>query len=125
MNRILCSFLISIALCHSALAAEADELLGLWQNDDRPVFVQIGDSPQGINGIIQSNSERPESVGKHSFSNLVFDADKQVWRGQVYVLRLDKNKDVSVELLSPTQFKITVKIGFLSRSVTWSRVGRN
>jgi len=44
------------------------------------------------------------------------------WQGQVYAARLEEFKDAEITLPTPAQMQFTVKVGFMSRTVTWTRV---
>ena len=45
-----------------------------------------------------------------------------MWRGQVYSERLGEYKDAEVSLSEPDSLEIKVKVGFMSRTVSWVRV---
>ena len=44
------------------------------------------------------------------------------WNGQVYAERLEEYKDAEITLPEPDQMQIKVKVGFMSRTVNWTRV---
>jgi hypothetical protein len=45
-----------------------------------------------------------------------------VWRGQVFAVRLGEFRDAQVRLARADRMEILVKVGFMSRTVTWTRV---
>ena len=100
----------------------AHALLGLWQHESQPVVVEMKAADGLIQGVITRQDEKPEAVGKTLFRDLAYDAESQSWSGRIFVLKLEKEKDVSVVLESPEQFEMTVKAGFIKKTATWNRV---
>jgi uncharacterized protein (DUF2147 family) len=45
-----------------------------------------------------------------------------IWQGQVFVPQLDGYKNVAITMPDDQTLRMTVKFGFLRRSVDWSRV---
>ncbi len=46
------------------------------------------------------------------------------WRGQIYAERLQEYRDAEITLPRPDQMQIKVKVGFMSRTVSWTRAER-
>jgi len=105
-----------------AVGVFASDLAGEWKIEDRPVWVKIQfDSDTGT-GTVQRNDNKPEVVGRVILKDVVSDADQPgAWRGQVYAARLEEFKDAEITLPEPDQLQIKVKVGFMSRTVTWIR----
>ncbi len=112
---ITCLFLLSAT-------ASANELIGYWQHESQPVIVEMLEQDGETIGIIRQQTERPEVIGRTLYQQLAYSKQDATWRGQIYVFRMKEFKDVTVELLSEEAFKMTVKVGFMSRSFTWKKV---
>lgn len=111
-----------LATLFSINAVAGDGLVGFWLDKDRPgVLVEMKVSDGLTQGVVTSNSEKPDSVGKRLFRDLKYNADEKLWQGRVFVLKLGEEKDVTVVLQNPDQFQMTVKVGFFSKTVTWHR----
>ena len=68
------------------------------------------------------NERNPDAVGRVLLKALVRDAaEDMLWRGQVFAARLGEYRDAKVRLLDGRRLEITVKLGFMSRTVGWSR----
>jgi len=101
----------------SAEAAPAD---GFWKHSNDPVWIEVNVA-EGT-GIAVRNDDQPQTVGFQVVRELITGDDANVWKGEVYVPQLDNYKSVSITLLDQQTLRMTVKIGFLRRSVEWSRV---
>ena len=100
----------------------AHALVGLWQHESQPVVVEIKATDGLIQGVIARQDEKPDAVGKTLFRDLEYDPGSKSWSGRIFVLKLEKEKNVRVVLESPEQFEMTVKAGFIKKTVTWKRV---
>ena len=49
-------------------------------------------------------------------------SDGLQWTGEVYAAALGKYKDAEITLVEPDVMRFKVKVGFISRSVTWQRI---
>ncbi|ARN75184.1 DUF2147 domain-containing protein [Oceanicoccus sagamiensis] len=121
MNRWLVA-LLSLVAALTASAQEASPLEGLWQHPDQPVIIEMQPVGELMEGKVHSNSDKPESVGKTIFRELRYDKKEQCWQGWVYVKRLDEEKATCLSLDNPNRFRMTVKVGFFSKTVKWQRV---
>lgn len=102
--------------------ANANELIGYWQHESQPVTVEILQQDGETIGIIRQQTERPEVIGRTLYQQLAYSEQDELWRGQIYVFRMKEFRDVSLKMLSGQAFKMTVKVGFMSRSFTWHKV---
>jgi uncharacterized protein (DUF2147 family) len=119
-GSILGSVLLTLMFSLSAVAEQP--LAGFWKHEDKLVVVEMKPVDGLVQGIVASNSEKPDSVGKRLFRDLAFKADDKQWQGRIFVLKLGEEKDVTVVLQTPDQFKMTVKLGLFSKKVIWNRV---
>lgn len=111
----LLSFLIFTA------SAQASAIDGFWQHPDDPVWIEI--KVAAGTGVAIRNDEQPETVGFHVVKDLIASGKAGAWEGEVFVPQLDKYKNVGITLPDEQTLRMTVKFGFIRRSVEWSRVG--
>jgi uncharacterized protein (DUF2147 family) len=104
-------------ICH---VSAASDLNGFWQHPKDPVWLQVNEE-MGT-GIAVRNDDDPSSVGFAVLKEVVTGPKEGQWSGQVYVPQLGDYKRVIVTLPNADTLKMKVKIGFISRSVEWTRV---
>ena len=121
------AFVLALLLISSTLlpisSANSDEdtpLDGYWQHPDDPVWIEVNVA-NGI-GVAMRNDDQPETVGFHVVRGLVEGDKAGAWKGEVFVPQLDSYKNVTVTMPDEQTLKMTVKFGFIRRSVAWSRV---
>ena len=98
----------------------ASDLNGFWQHPKEPVWLQVNEA-MGT-GIAVRNDDDPSSVGFAVLKEVVRGPKEEQWSGQVYVPQLGDCKRVTVTLPNANSLKMKVKIGFISRSVEWTKV---
>ena len=98
-------------------ATVADSLDGLWSLTDRPVYMSI----QSPVGLVAYSQKDPDAVGKTLLRNLVADDRPNTWQGEIYVRQLKRFEDAQISLISVDSMKITVKLGFISKTLYWER----
>ena len=116
MNRF--GFLL-VLLLTSNVSLAAD-ISGFWQHPKDPVWIEVS-ATEGV-GIALRNDDDPATVGFEVLKEMTAGAKEGVWVGEVFVPQLGGYKRVEVTLPSNDTLKMKVKIGFLSRSLEWSRV---
>ena len=104
-------------VCHVSVASDLD---GFWQHPKDPVWLEVNEA-MGT-GIAVRNDDDPSSVGFAVLKEVVTGPKEDQWSGQVYVPQLGDYKRVIVTLPNANTLKMRVKIGFISRSVEWTRV---
>ena len=104
----------------SAHAQTAQTPDGHWQHPEDPVWIEV--LVQAGTGIALRNDDQPETVGFHVVKDLAATDEPGIWQGQVFVPQLDGYKDVAITMPDDQTLRMTVKFGFLRRSVDWSRV---
>ena len=115
-------FLLAV-LWQLAPAALAADLSGFWQHEEKPAWIEIQFKDGTGIGKVVRNDEYPDRVGRVLLKEISADGDDGAnWRGQVYAERLEEFKDAEISLPEPDQMQIKVKVGFMSRTVTWKRV---
>lgn len=98
-------------------ATVADSLDGLWSLTDKPVYMSI----QSPVGLVAYSQKDPDAVGKTLLRNLVADDRPNTWQGEIYVRQLKRFEDAQISLISVDSMKITVKLGFISKTLYWER----
>ena len=112
--------LVAVALLLFCNASAASDLNGFWQHPKDPVWLDVNEALG--TGIAVRNDDDPTSVGFAVLKEVVADPKQGQWSGQVYVPQLGDYKRVIVTLPNANTLKMKVKIGFISRSVEWTRV---
>ena len=108
--------LLALLLLLSA-SVVAETLDGLWRLEDKPVWITIASDA----GLVSYSKDDPDAQGKTLLRNLrVTNVDNR-WQGQIYVKQLKAYKDADIILISSDSMDITVKVGFMRRTVTWQR----
>lgn len=106
-----------------SLSVSASDLAGMWKHDDEPVWVEISFDGDTASGTVLRNDNKPDAVGAVFLKNVQGeDGVTGPWKGQVYAQALEEFKDAEISLPAADAMKIKVKLGFISRSVTWSRI---
>ena len=100
---------------NSAVAAAS--LDGHWRLSDKPVWMTI----ESAVGLVAFSKEDPDARGKILLRNLRATEGGNRWQGQIYVRQLKAYRDADIVLTSADTMKITVKVGFISRTVNWQR----
>ena len=117
---LLLAALLSVLITSGARADGPTELDGYWQHPDDPVWIEVSVA-NGI-GVAMRNDDQPETVGFHVVRGLVEGDKVGTWKGEVFVPQLDSYKNVTITMPDEQTLKMTVKFGFIRRSVAWSRV---
>jgi uncharacterized protein (DUF2147 family) len=112
--------LVAVALLLVCNASAASGLSGFWQHPKDPVWLEVNEA-MGT-GIAVRNDDDPSSVGFAVLNEVVTGPKQGQWSGQVYVPQLGDYKRVIVTLPDANTLKMKVKIGFISRSVGWTKV---
>ena len=112
--------IVTAALSFVCNVSAASNLDGFWQHPKDPVWLEVNEA-MGT-GIAVRNDDDPSSVGFAVLKEIVTAPKEEQWSGQVYVPQLGDYKRVIVTLPNTSTLKMKVKIGFISRSVEWTRV---
>ena len=100
--------------------AIAQDIAGFWKHADEPGWIEI--SLEEGKGTVVRNDKFPERVGREILKDLVKEEPKQgLWRGQIYAEKLGEYKDAEITLAEPDRMTIKVKVGFMSRTVGWTK----
>lgn len=103
--------------------AIASELTGLWKIDGQPVWIEVTSEAGVSQGIVRRNDVNPDATGRMLLKDIVADeSEAGRWSGQVFAVRLGEFRDAQIALPEADQMEVTVKVGFMSRSIIWERV---
>lgn len=108
--------LLALLLLLSA-SVVAETLDGLWRLEDKLVWITIASDA----GLVSYSKDDPDAQGKTLLRNLRVTSVDNRWQGQIYVKQLKAYTDADIILTSSDSMDITVKVGFMRRTVTWQR----
>ena len=112
------ALLVSILLLANNTGASG--LSGFWQHPKDPVWLEVNEA-SGV-GVAVRNDDDPSSVGFNVLKAVVAGPEVGQWSGQVYVPQLASYKQVILSLPDPTTLKMRVRLGFISRTLEWTKV---
>lgn len=107
------TFLMISSLC------SAEGISGFWQHPKDPVWIEVI-STEG-HGLAVRNDNDPSSIGFAVLKEVTAGDQEGRWTGQVFVPQLGGYKRVELSLPTADTLKMKVKIGFLTRSLEWTR----
>ncbi len=124
MNHFRILLLTAAGWLASSVSLAAD-LAGYWQNDGQPAWIEIRVENSSATGTVRRNDNKPDAVGRVLLKDVVSDeSNPGSWRGQIYAERLQEYRDAEITLPQPDQMQIKVQVGFMSRTVSWTRAER-
>ena len=112
---------LTLAVLFAMPLASAEDINGFWKHTDQPGWIEI--RLEEGKGTVVRNDKYPERVGRKIVKDLkADDAERNLWRGQVYAEKLGEYKNAEISLPEPDRMEFKVKIGFMSRTIEWVRV---
>lgn len=109
------SALVVITMLAAPLVC-AQDISGFWKHTEEPGWIEVR-LDEGKATVVR-NDKFPERVGREILKDLrADDAEKGLWRGQVYAEKLGEYKDAKVTLVEPGRMEIKVKVGFMRRTI--------
>ena len=109
---------LTLLLISSLCSAEG--ISGIWQHPKDPVWIEV--TATAGHGLAVRNDSDPSSIGFTVLKEVTVGDQKGRWTGQVFVPQLGDYKRVELSLPTADTLKMKVKIGFLRRSLEWTRV---
>ena len=95
-------------------------LSGYWQHESEPVWIEM--QPDMGKGVMLRNDNRPDRVGFLLVTDLVASGEPSEWSAQVFAAQLGEYRNATITLPRDDLMAFTVKVGFIRRTVEWSRV---
>ena len=78
--------------------------------------------PETLKKMKLRNHNRPDRVRFLVVTDLVAGDDPAEWSAQVFAARLGEYRKAQITLTDENRMIFTVKVGFMRRSVEWTRV---
>ena len=111
---------LPLALLLISSLCSAEGISGIWQHPKDPVWIEV--TATAGHGLAVRNDSDPSSIGFAVLKEVTVGEQKGRWTGQVFVPQLGDYKRVELSLPTADTLKMMVKIGFLRRSLEWTRV---
>ena len=116
----MCRSVVVVFLLFVCNLCAASDVSGFWQHPRDPVWIDV-DEVLGT-GLAVRNDNDPSSVGFAVLREVVGGAEQGQWTGEVYVPQLGDYKPVVMTLPNVKTLKMNVKIGFITRTLEWTKV---
>ena len=95
-------------------------LSGYWQHESEPVWIEM--QPDEGKGVMLRDDNRPDRAGFLVVTDLEASDDPNEWSAQVFAAQLGEYRNATITLESDDLMAFTVKVGFIRRTVEWTRV---
>ena len=95
-------------------------LSGYWQHESAPIWIEM--QPDAGQGVVLRHDEKPDRVGFFVVTDLIASDEPGEWSAQVFAAQLGEYRNAKITLLRDDLMAFTVKVGFIRRTVEWSRV---
>jgi hypothetical protein len=111
---------IFFCACLFMSTASSNDLSGVWKHSEHNIWIEI--TTEKGTGIIVRNDRFPERAGRTFLTDITANKNQQnAWHGLAYIEKLKDYKKVKISLPEADQILISGKVGFLSRTVEWTR----
>ena len=95
-------------------------LSGYWRHESEPIWIEM--QPDEGKGVMLRNDNRPDRAGFLVVTDLEASDDPNEWSAQVFAAQLGEYRNATITLLRDDLMAFTVKVGFIRRTVEWTRV---
>ena len=95
-------------------------LSGYWRHESEPIWIEM--QPDEGKGVMLRNDNRPDRVGFLVVTDFEASDDPNEWSAQVFAAQLGEYRNATITLESDDLMAFTVKVGFIRRTVEWTRV---
>ena len=109
--------LLFLCFMGSSLLAQ-DNLLGTWDTGNQNSLIEIYQGNQGYAGKVVSSDNPEAKVGMPIIKDLKCKDGK--WTAKLYALKRKECYDAEM-VVNDERLKITVSVGFFSKTINWSR----
>lgn len=94
---------------------------GVWRHQEDPIWIEVVES-EGL-ATVRRHDIKPETVDSVMLRGVkALPSDRNAWQGEVYAPPLGAFKEATIKLVGDNTMTFTVRVGFFSRTVTWTRV---
>jgi uncharacterized protein (DUF2147 family) len=117
------TLLFGLLLMLSLSSFAQSPLTGLWLNEDQNARIEIVETEAPFQGklVWTDNQKGKETFGTRILRDLT--PTKKGWEGTVYSPKQGDTYDATFRLVNDSKgLEMTVKVGFMSRTKTWTRV---
>ncbi len=109
-------------------AQSPDAILGDWYTADSKsiVRVDLNGKSSDYNGKVIWISDKVDRenarkmTGVTTAKNLVFDPGMNIYKGLIYIPKLDEYRNTEFKL-KDNKLQFTVKVGFITKHIVWTR----
>ncbi|MDA0650216.1 MAG: hypothetical protein O2876_04410 [Proteobacteria bacterium] len=112
--------LLMVSVMVSTQSHAESGLSGYWQHESEPIWIEM--QPDTGKGVMLRNDNRPDRVGFLLVTDLVASGEPSEWSAQVFAAQLGEYRNATITLESDDLMAFTVKVGFIRRTVEWTRV---
>lgn len=112
--------LLMVSVMVSTQSHAESGLSGYWQHESEPIWIEM--QPDTGKGVMLRNDNRPDRVGFLLVTDLVASGEPSEWSAQVFAAPLGEYRNATITLESDDLMAFTVKVGFIRRTVEWTRV---
>ena len=112
--------LLMVSALVSTPSHARSSLSGYWQHERAPIWIEM--QPDAGQGVVLRHDEKPDRVGFLVVTDLIASGEPGEWSAQVFVAQLGRYRNATITLLHDNLMAFTVKVGFIRRTVEWSRV---
>ena len=95
-------------------------LSGYWQHESAPIWIEM--QPDAGQGVVLRHDEKPDRVGFFVVTDLIASDKPGEWSAKVFAAQLGEYRNATITLPRDDLMAFTVKVGFIRRTVEWSRV---
>lgn len=115
----------SMLLTIGVMAQTSQEgILGVWTNEDKNRTIEFIEDNGRYSAVVLS-ADKPEAVGQQPIKNLKPIGNNRYEGGTVYIHEKDRTAACTAKVIGEDKLKLTVDLGMIKRSKTWTRVDSN
>ena len=119
-TRSLSLLLLMVSALISTPSHAGSGLSGYWQHESAPIWIEM--QPDAGQGVVLRHDEKPDRVGFFVVTDLIASDEPGEWSAKVFAAQLGEYRNATITLLRDDLMAFTVKVGFVRRTVEWSRV---
>lgn len=94
---------------------------GVWKDNEYGGTIEITKTGDICEGIIVDHESKKHIIGEKTLRNLRYDKKDKKWKGKVYSPDRDKEYNIEVHLKEQNKLELIVSVGFLWKTLEWTR----